>query len=99
MITFRQHLNETKRHLLGAAALIEDEVRALDAAGEEVAGPLVAAALGIDFATLQGCDRLLFDLARDTAVDHLDAVKVAVLKTRHYRKPVMSPSAAARARA
>lgn len=93
-MTIRQHLAEARVHLLAASAEIEGYIQNRE--GWEVATPVVASAFGIDHARLTGCDRLLFELCVDTAIDHQDAVKVAVMKARTFRKPADSPVARAR---
>lgn len=91
-----QHLGEARAHLLAAAADIEQYIKGTEQ-GWEVASPVVASAFGLDHASMTGATRLLFELAVDTAVDHQDAVKAALVKAKHYRKPSMSATARARA--
>jgi hypothetical protein len=98
-VNVQQHLSEARAHLLAAAKEIEEYIQSPERDGWEVVTPVVAAAFGMDHASMAGAQRLLFELAVDTAVDHVDSVKAAVLKAKHHRKPSMSPSAAARARA
>lgn len=90
-MNIQQHLTEARAHLLSAAQEIEQYIQTHS--GWEVATPVVASAFGMDHARMTGADRLLFELAVDTAIDHQDAVKVAVMKTTHHRKPSASPAA------
>ena len=91
-MTLQQHLGSARAHLLAAAADVEQYIKDTG----ETATPIIASAFGIDFSTLQGAEHLLMCLAVDTAIDHIDQVKVAVMRGKHYRKPSESPSARAR---
>jgi len=94
-MTIVQHLADARVHLLAASAEVEEYITSRE--GWEVATPVVASHFGIDHARLMGCDRLLFELCVDTAIDHQDSIKAAVLKARHFRTPSESPPARARA--